>query len=95
MPVLLSIMLLYGFVSHLFFPGQGRALLDSMRHLSFVTNPAIEAENCSFSTAFLPGTCFSLVEVILSGSRFYMGVRERERGKKGALCVPVGDSDVR
>lgn len=39
-----------------------------MRLLSLVTNPAIEAEKHSFSTAPLPGACFSLVEVILMGS---------------------------
>lgn len=39
-----------------------------MRLLSLVTNPAIEAEKHSFSTALLPGACFLLVEVILMGS---------------------------
>lgn len=62
-----------------------------MRLLSLVTNPAIEPEKHSFSTAILPGACFLLVEVILMGSLCGCGwvcvcI---------CMCVPVGDSDAR
>lgn len=55
-----------------------------MRHLSLVTNPAIEVKKCSFSIALLPGTCFSLVEVISSGTTWV-----RERGRESIVCVCV------